>query len=1537
LLERLFASLVNGPSLNARPHNSRQRVDVAHLSRLDDLSPEDVLRQLLGSACGVKLKARVAKPKRENDDDVTDEEEEKLTDAERQARRAWTDQQALLHKLRVIAEDAKTYEQDTGVHVLYVGFPLLSLPPGSFAGARQGGFATRRVLAPVAFVPVTVSVKRGTTQGVEITCKGEGTDRVVPNTALLAWLGQQTSKAANELFADDEGSDPWREICDITAHVCKTLEIVKPPLFDVPVLATPASPPRDAGGPDVAAMPASSSQDTGDSAEGPSQDAPDARGVAGVAATLPDTLKLVVAPRADDAEPTATLVSSAVLGLFPMTNQGLLRDMQAMAAGEQPLVGPVESFVHASVQLDAPPAEQTPAEAQAAGAFDGTRQPKKFTDERLVSAADPCQSRAVKLARESRGLVIHGPPGTGKSQTITNVVGDHLSRGQRVLFVCDKRTALDVVANRLEHMGLGRLCALIHDPQRDQRELYRAVRQQLDDLPDVTTSDPRADKRLAKIDEDLQSLHAELTRTHESLMRADDASGVSFHDLVGQWLGITPDESIKLDAATLSDATLLELDKHEQDLGDVLRRALSVAYATNPWRQAAGISVEAFVSRPMAEFRAAIGKAVDAARAADATADPNIPPFPVPVDLRAAGQARVELAKRLRDVLQSCDAAPRTRWAKQSADAVDRARKRLAESKPMLDVLRAGPLDADLSMVVKSAVPSMPEVNEQLAVLAAYIDSQKSFLGFLAFGKKSAASKVLNRYGITLSRPNAERAHAFLTAVRTRLVLNALNAELLGLASAAPNLGDDDVLLASVTSQSALLDLLAGVRSDPLLAGLPELVARAVADDAAASALLDGLDKSPARAAAVAALEAALQKTTLFDAKWLAAVSGQIRAGKFAADAISDLNDRLDTVEGVIRTRDGLAKLPPTLAPAASQLVLGSVDPVAGFAMVRRAILAAEITRRLRSDPALQNIDGQRMRSSFERYRALDEQKREIVRDAVLHFWTSKQKERLLASTGSRLSGLGADLRRRLTMRGERAMRLRQVIAIGHAIEGGDPLFDLCPVWMASPETVAQVFPREPLFDVVIFDEASQCRLEEALPVLLRGKRVVIAGDPKQLPPTRFFESAVAQSEDDEPIESDQQLFEIQQGEIEDLLGAALNLSIQQCYLDVHYRSRNADLIGFSNEHFYGSRLQAIPGHPSNRSRFAPLTLYRADGVYKDGENAKEAEHVVRVVKDLLKRADPPSIGIACFNIDQRDLIIEALDEAGAEDAEFGKRLAAARTRSGAGSFEGLFVKNLENVQGDERDHIIISTTYGPDENGRFYRRFGPLGRAGGGRRLNVLVTRAREEVHIVTSIPAEAYRAVPPVPPGQQPGGAWLLFSYLHYAEQLAAEYEMAHRVLETANAEDEAAKPQAAGRKPAARVNVRASRWPSPVATSLGKHLAQDHGVGSDVHWGNDGFAVDLALHHPERAEDVTLGVLCDGTRFGQAQDPVEWDVFRTAIHESQGWRLHRVWSPGLFRDAEGGVRAILREAGDVIAREEPKDTIRASTPRAPARESE
>ena len=414
------------------------------------------------------------------------------------------------------------------------------------------------------------------------------------------------------------------------------------------------------------------------------------------------------------------------------------------------------------------------------------------------------------------------------------------------------------------------------------------------------------------------------------------------------------------------------------------------------------------------------------------------------------------------------------------------------------------------------------------------------------------------------------------------------------------------------------------------------------------------------------------------------------------------LIDRFSTLEVSLRVRDILDRLPAGLRGATRALLSLGAGPETGWDAIRRAVLEEQIRRRLGQSSDLARLDGRRIETMLDRIGGLQHEKMELVRASIAGQWISRQRTRLLAGTGSRLNSLGAELKRRLLTRGRRAMRLRQVLKHGRGIDGGDPLFDLRPVWMASPETVAQIFPQEAVFDLVVFDEASQCRLEEALPVLLRAKRVVIAGDPKQLPPTRFFESAVAVSEERE-IRSDQDLFDAQQSEVEDLLGAALSLEIDNTYLDVHYRSRNSALINFSNDQFYGSRLQPIPGHPKNRALYSPITMTHAGGVYNKGENPIEAARVVEVVRDLLKRADPPSIGIASFNVAQRDLILDALDAAAESDAAFARRLATARKRRGEGSFEGLFVKNLENVQGDERDHIIISTTYGPNEEGRFY------------------------------------------------------------------------------------------------------------------------------------------------------------------------------------------------------------------------------------------
>jgi hypothetical protein len=1457
MLDRLFAAIISGPSLNCRPHSSRQRIDLTQLGKLGDREPATALRDLLSDGAAFELTSRVPIPRtparaRFGRRQAEGPDQPPEDPAEAAAQRAYAEQASLLSKLRVPIEDARTYENDTGAYVLNLGYPLISLPPGA-SGKPQG---TRRVLAPIAFIPVSVTLKQGTYPAVAVECKSDEVDRIVPNDALLAWIEQNTGHKAADLFHDEEGANPWRELAGLVRHAAAALKLEVPALFQTDV--------------------------------------------------LPGAIPLEPAPKADDST-TPAILSAAVLGLFPMANQGLLRDTQAMVAGE-PVHGPVESFLRSDISLDQPPvADQADGPAQARA-----RRPKVFAAERLVAPADPCQARAVSLARTSAGLVIHGPPGTGKSQTITNIIGDHLSRGERVLFVCEKRTALDVVANRLEALGLGSLCAVVHDPQRDQRELYMSIRAQLESLPEVKTH-PMAEQRVARIDAELSALHAELTRLYHSLSTPPAGDELSFHALVGRWLALTGGETVPLEG--LEDATLQELEAAQPLVRECLQRAVDIAYPTNPWTAAAGLPLATLVSRPMDHFRGLLARAVSGAEGADATLDPRIPAFLETMPLAEQAAARTRLLAALEQAV-AAPQATRALWAGRSTPEALRAQKILTDLQPAVDTFRSTPHDPELLASVRDQPPTVAALSQQLGALEAYLPTAGKWWGFLFFAKRSGAARVLAPLGLPVSHASATRARAFLSWLRAAMVLRTTLDQLTGAASI--GIPSHDELDAELKAHVAVL----GARALADHAALRPLESEIVAALEHGTDFVEGLRRSPARAQALGALEAAADGTGMLSDGWLAAARASQRAGEAAGPVYAALSTQLRTLEDVLRVRAALEQLEKPLAPAVAQLIGASVGPGVGLRSLQREVTGAEVSRRLGADAALQSLDPRRVQTQFERYRELEVEKRAKVRDGVVHLWTSRAKERLLASTGSRLSPAGADVRRRLTTRGRHAMRLRQVLALGRGMEGGDPLMDLRPVWMASPETVAQVFPREQLFDVIIFDEASQCRLEEALPVITRAKRVVIAGDPKQLPPTRFFETALAVSENEE-IESDQQLFEAQQSEVEDLLGAALGLDIHQSYLDVHYRSRNSDLIEFSNEHFYARRLQAIPGHPGNRARVAPLALYHVGGTYEDRTNQREAEEVCRIVRDLLRRAEPPSIGIACFNLAQRDLIGETLDELAAQDAAFGAALGRARERRSRGAFEGLFVKNLENVQGDERDHMIISTTYGPDPKGRFYRRFGPLAMPGGGRRLNVLITRAREEVHLVTSIPREVYSALPPIPQGQQPSGGWLLMAYLQYAEQLTARYALINQALDLDDAARATPAPSIAGAnieprtpRPIAthEVIVEPSGAPSPLAQSLAEALARQQ-VGSIVHWGNDGFCIDVALRHPHRPDDVTVGVLCDATRFPLADDPVEWDLFRTDILAGQGWTLHRLWSPTLFRDP----RTTL---DDLVLRAEPRD---------------
>jgi hypothetical protein len=1430
MLQRLYAALISGPGINARPHNSRQRIDFIELRNLKSLDPSVMLQSLLSTPSrSVECPAKVPIFKR------PDYPESEWSDQQKADNGAYDRQTKVLTKLRDIAEEATNYYNDHGEHALFLGFPILSLP----AANDRLGSRSNRVLAPAVFVPVNLRVRRGAGAGVSLEAIGTGADLVQLNPALLAWIEQQTGASVDHLFADEAGEEPWREISEVISFLEKVVKLPTGTTFNAD---TPLQP----------------------------------------------------TPRAEQLPDTPSLLPSAVLGLFPLANPGLLRDTKWMIENEPSLQNPVKAFLSADA-LAEPEADHLPKAQEWSHDTNTTKSSlRDFSQELLVTHADPCQAAAVTHARQSPALVIHGPPGTGKSQTIANVIGDHLARGEKVLFVCDKRTALDVVKYRLNGMNLGALCGVIHDPQRDRRHFYLELRERLENLPE-TPQIREVSKELALTNQRLNELHTELRRYFDCL-QVQNGDGKSFHQLCGDWLSLRGSGDAEL--PDVEGLTVDLLYTHRTDAEEILRRSLKARWPDNPFRGLIGISLSQWLATTPGAIQDSLQNAIKCATHVDQFANEHLAALDNNFTAAEQAQSRKLLGERLGSAARRGlnDLAARlateknlTRW-RTEFEALKEEGEHLGSS-----------LDRELFLQVKDKLPSLAECNRSLHSLDEWQKISESWKRFFASGKKRLATETLTPFSLTLTPDNLNRARRFYVQLRARHLWSDLKDRVSG--SAQGSLPSDDLLLQFRDGLPEILNILEAVEQ-PANSSVHGYTVSALANLAEqGEGFAANLQLSAKRAEAIDRLETALSHSGIFSTAGIQSLSQRWRSNGDAETVCQKFSEYVDTLDDIVRLLDRLNGMPGPIQQGLSAAAITGLSWEDAYPALQACTIAREIRRRLRENEALARIDTQRVEAAFSELLQRTTEKNALVRNSILNLWQERIRHRLLTSTGTRLNSAGASLRQRLFVKGQKSLKLRQMIAAGAEATDGDPLFDLCPVWMASPATVAQIFPRESFFDVVIFDEASQCRLEEALPVLLRAKRVVIAGDPKQLPPTRFFEQSLTES-DDIGAETADQVFVQQQSEAEDLLSAALNLNVQEAFLDVHYRSRNEALIGFSNEAFYSSRLQPIPGHPRNKAFQAPIRLIRVNGSYNDRTNDAEAQAAANLVAELLDDKQPPSIGIACFNITQRDLILDKLEQKAAHDRGFAEKLDVARRRRGQDSFEGLFVRNLENVQGDERDHIIISTTFGLDAQGKFRRNFGALSRLGGERRLNVLVTRARQMIHVLTSIPRPEYVSPEPMESGQRPTGRHFLYSYLRYAERLEQVFEDWQKQIETAK------------RDAAAKCEIAATSQKSLVAEVLGKRLLKECNIGSTIYWGNDGFCVDVALTHPELPADVTIGVLTDFTRYIKTPDPIAWEHFRNQVLTSQGWNLQRVWTPALFREPESNITTIQKRHNQVAA---------------------
>ena len=536
--------------------------------------------------------------------------------------------------------------------------------------------------------------------------------------------------------------------------------------------------------------------------------------------------------------------------------------------------------------------------------------------------------------------------------------------------------------------------------------------------------------------------------------------------------------------------------------------------------------------------------------------------------------------------------------------------------------------------------------------------------------------------------------------------------------------------------------------------------------------------------------------------------------------------------------------------------VFDEIDPSQAVEVFDRSFAAAVLDEILRLECALASFAGIKREEQIIEFRRLDAEYSELVKHAV--------RARLAAALPSGRFGECPDgcelgLIRRECAKKARQKPIRRLLAEARGVIGR-----IKPCFLMSPLSVAQYLPAESTFDLVVFDEASQIPVWDAIGVIARAKQCVVVGDPKQMPPTNFFQKG--ESGDDEDESED----------LESILDECLAAGLHSAYLSWHYRSRHESLISFSNHHYYGDRLCTFPAAKTT-PRLGVAWHFVENGVYDakaSRTNRAEAEALVDYVFSRL--ADPTqkrrSAGVVTFSMAQKNLIEDIFEERRAANPKFEDYFAD-------DGEEPFFVKNLENVQGDERDVILFSVGYAKGPDGKFLMNFGPLNRSGGERRLNVAVTRAKEQVVVFAScrgaeIDLNRTQAV----------GAAHLRAFLEYAERggVAAAADAAER---------------------------RRDMFADEVAAFLSAHgYAVERDVGCSL------FRVDVGVKDPARRDGYLAAIECDGDTYASALTARDRDELRSSVLRSLGWNTVHVWSADWAFDRARGEERLLKELDEI-----------------------
>ena len=1053
----------------------------------------------------------------------------------------------------------------------------------------------------------------------------------------------------------------------------------------------------------------------------------------------------------------------------------------------------------------------------------------------LPIIADSSQLEAIYEAVHDKTFILHGPPGTGKSQTITNIIANALYKGKRVLFVAEKMAALSVVQNRLAAIGLAPFCLEIHS----NKTKKSAVISQLKETTEIIRQTPPEEFR--KEAERLLNLRAELNQYIEALHK-EYPFGVSLYDAIIHYQSVDVESCFDIPQAYLDTLDKDTFAQWEDAIELLVRTANACGH---PYQHPlTGISITEYSSAVKEESSLLLTGFIDLLT----TIRQKLDVFSIllkDTDIHPTRKDFQTIAHIIRRILDIPELTPGlltlpllNETLNEYREVVVHGRKRDEQRKE----IETGFTQEILSINAKQMLAEWNRVSGQW-FLPRYFGQRKIRKAINIYALKTietedikpllhriiryqeeaeAVRKYIGQLPSLFGRPGKNEDWNTIEQIIDDMA--SLHSHLLNYAK--------DIAKVSQIKQNLSAQLTEGIQTfrDIHAHSFNELYQ-----------LADTLTATEKKLSGM--LGISVEELYTDSADWITIALSKARTWKENLDKLKDWYQWLQAYQTLHSLGIGF------IATEYKEKNIPTAQLTDSF---RKSFYQAAIRYIIAKEPTLELFNGKIFNDIIAKYKQISAKFEETTQRELF----ARLASNIPSFTHEAIQSSEVGILQKNIRNNARGISIRKLFDQIPTL-----LSRMCPCMLMSPLSVAQFIDTDAdKFDLIVFDEASQMPTYEAVGAIARGKNVIIVGDPKQMPPTSFFS---VNTIDEDNIEME---------DLESILDDCLALSIPSKYLLWHYRSKHESLIAFSNSEYYDNKLMTFPSPDNIESK---VRIVNINGYYDKGksrQNRAEAQAVVDEIARRLRSEElrKKSIGVVTFSIVQQALIEDLLSDLFIFYPEL-ETLALECN-------EPLFIKNLENVQGDERDVILFSVGYGPDAEGRVSMNFGPLNRAGGERRLNVAVSRARYEMIIYSTLRSDMIDLN-----RTSSIGVAGLKRFLEYAEK--------------------------GTRSTISSVPRQLSETTASIETIIADRLRS---LGYTVHTdiGCSGYKIDIGIVDTENTSNYQLGIICDGKNYKRTKTARDREIVQNNVLKALGWDIYRIWTMDWWEKPDE-VMATIQEA--------------------------